>query len=486
MYVYKNALENLLRNKGRNILIATIIFVIVATTVVALIINNTASSVIEDYSSRFGSKVTISVNLEKLLADAAEKSTNGRYQSPQAPLINPELQLSFADSTALQKTEAYGYAVATAVGIKAVAQIDNGRLDNCRIYGDYWQDFTDGTRVLMDAGIFPSSPNECVISQELADLNSIKIGDTITFAVIARYDIPDDIDTSGYSNGEIHSINGYDYTIRIDGGGNARALRNVEYELIVTGVYYDMNDEYSGGYDINRRNEILTTLNTLLIHRAPDEDNVVLNVEYYLKNPNLLSEFESYVRAAGLPDVYDVTTDAYSYDTVVKPVQGLKSISISFMAIVLILGAIILTLLTTIAIRERKYEIGVLRAMGMKKRKVALGLWTELLVITFICLLIGISVGSAVAQPVTNVLIEQQVEAISTPNSTNNVPGKSKLDSEQPSVDAEPLSKMQVTIDFITIFEIVGIVLFLSSLAGIISISKITKYEPIKILMERN
>ncbi|WP_438940338.1 hypothetical protein [Lacrimispora defluvii] len=26
--------------------------------------------------------------------------------------------------------------------------------------------------------------------------------------------------------------------------------------------------------------------------------------------------------------------------------------------------------------RERKYEIGVLRAMGMKKGKVALGLWT--------------------------------------------------------------------------------------------------------------
>ena len=281
MYIYKNALENLWQNKSRNILISIIIFVIVAATVVALIINNTASSVIGHYSTQFGSKVTISVNLQKLLAEAAENNTNGQRQSPQAPLLTPEMQLSFANSTALQKTEAYGYAVATAMGIKAVAQIDNGRLDNCRIYGDFWQDFTDGTRTLIDDGmsVFPSAPNECIISQDLCDLNGIKIGDTITFDVLARYDIPDDIDMSGYSNRDTYSINGYDYTIRIDGGGNARALRNIKYELIVRGVYYDMNDEYSGGTDINRRNEILTTLDTLVINRAPDEDTVVLAIK---------------------------------------------------------------------------------------------------------------------------------------------------------------------------------------------------------------
>jgi len=49
------------------------------------------------------------------------------------------------------------------------------------------------------------------------------------------------------------------------------------------------------------------------------------------------------------------------YQKVVGPVEGLKKISLTFMIIVLIFGAMILMLLSSIAIRERKYEIGVLR-----------------------------------------------------------------------------------------------------------------------------
>ncbi|MFU2108463.1 FtsX-like permease family protein [Paenibacillus larvae] len=43
--------------------------------------------------------------------------------------------------------------------------------------------------------------------------------------------------------------------------------------------------------------------------------------------------------------------------------------SVTYIVIVLVLGAVILILLSSIAIRERKYEIGVLRAIGMKKGK---------------------------------------------------------------------------------------------------------------------
>ena len=59
MYILQNALKNLVRNKGRNLMIGAIIFVIILTTVVSLIINNTSSAVIEDYKERFASEVRI-------------------------------------------------------------------------------------------------------------------------------------------------------------------------------------------------------------------------------------------------------------------------------------------------------------------------------------------------------------------------------------------------------------------------------------------
>ena len=52
--------------------------------------------------------------------------------------------------------------------------------------------------------------------------------------------------------------------------------------------------------------------------------------------------------------------------------------------------------------------------------------------------------------------------------------------------DAKPLDEMKVNVGLDTVAEIILISLLLASFAGVVSISKITKYEPIKILMERN
>ena len=480
MYILKNALKNLVRNRGRNILVAAIIFIIVATTVVALIINNTASAVIADYSSRFGSQVTISPDMDRV-REAAAHNGNGTLLMPE---ISPDLLLSFANSPALQKTEAYGsfHYYSDGASFKVVgSQNQNQGL----VYGDYWKDFTDGTRALVHDGVsaFPSKLNECLISQDLARLNGIKVGDLITFTTTMWLDIPSNVNVSRLQNGDHFSLNGHEYTFHPTMTGAPDAYRFVEYTFKVTGIYYDLTDEYAGSS--NTRNDLLTTLGTLLSARAPREDNVTLNVTYYLKNPGLLDEFTRYCRSKGLSDLFDVSADTTSYNTIVKPVQALQSMSITFLIIVLVLGAAILILLTTIAIRERKYEIGVLRAMGMKRRKVALGLWTELLVLTLACLLIGIGTGSAVAQPVTTVLIQQQAAAVSSQNSQQSqIPSIGKLGDT--SNTAQPLSELRITVNFQTILEIIGIVLLLASLAGFVSIGRITRYEPIKILTERN
>ena len=157
------------------------------------------------------------------------------------------------------------------------------------------------------------------------------------------------------------------------------------------GSYADANDEYNGGMMenafTNRRNEIITTFETLCEKMQDGFFGIEVEAKYYLKNPDMLDAFTEEVYAKGLSTVFDVVTDSASYDAVVGPVEGLKGITVSFVIIVLTFGGIILALLSSIAIRERKYEIGVLRAMGMKKLKVVAGLWTETLAITILCLI---------------------------------------------------------------------------------------------------
>ena len=66
MFIFKNALISIIRNKGRNILIGIIILVIACASTIALAINNTASDLISSYQSAYDKELTISFNRENM------------------------------------------------------------------------------------------------------------------------------------------------------------------------------------------------------------------------------------------------------------------------------------------------------------------------------------------------------------------------------------------------------------------------------------
>jgi len=176
---------------------------------------------------------------------------------------------------------------------------------------------------------------------------------------------------------------------------------------------------------------------------------------FYLRSPDLLYAFEAELREKGLPDDWVVFRDEANYRRMIAPIENLQDVSFTFLLVVLLFGAAIMALLSVIAIRERKYEIGVLRAIGMKKKKVALCLWVETVAITCICFVFGIIVGTILASPVSNALWTGD-------------------------------GQINITLNIITALQIFGVSLLLATIAGTVSVSRITKYEPIKILMERN
>lgn len=69
MYILKNAITSITRNKGRNILIGIIIMIISASVAVTLAINNTASSLIKSYKEKYQVEATISINRENMMKD---------------------------------------------------------------------------------------------------------------------------------------------------------------------------------------------------------------------------------------------------------------------------------------------------------------------------------------------------------------------------------------------------------------------------------
>jgi putative ABC transport system permease protein len=316
-----------------------------------------------------------------------------------------------------------------------------------QLQGNNWDDFANGHRVLLDGGM-PPQTSECIISEEFAELNGISVGDTIRL-----------------------------YGALMEQAA-AMGFTPVVYNLIVTGISFCAAESVDtwGSTTLIRQHEVLTVAETM--------PGAQVIARYYLNHPSDLAAFEQELRDKGLHAIFDVNTDEHLYNAIVGPVEGMRGIVTTFMVVVLVLGAIILILLSSIAIRERKYEIGVLRAMGMKKAKVALGLWSEMIFITAFCLIIGIFAGSIAAQPISNGLLVQQSE-----NAQNIQEGLfvgRDLGSVSRVVNDDPITEITVSLGVDTILQMTLISLLLASVAGLAAISRITKYEPIKILMERN
>lgn len=223
--------------------------------------------------------------------------------------------------------------------------------------------------------------NECLVSQKFAELNKLQVGSTIFFT-------------------------DYSYT----------GEKPVSQAMTVSGIYEDNADQASGGMGIsadNRGNEILTSLDTFtglpLYTKAANSGMLEVQVSYILNNPADSNKFQQELYDKGLPTYYTVSADSANYNKAVGPVENISRIVMIFL--VLVLGSLVLILLSTMSMRERKYEVGVLRAMGMKKGKVVLGMLAETLAVTAACLIIGLGAGTAAAQPIANVLMQQSSES---------------------------------------------------------------------------
>ena len=425
MYILKNAVKNLQRNLGRNILMSIIILTIIIISGISIVIHASASAIIEDYKARFGSQVNLTQDQNNAVTlDAASL-------------------LSYGESDLLQSHTYLAKVTYTSAAMKTINQQDmltdpnnpdrlipQGQLIASSLK-EINDDFRNGTKKLISGKMFEQN-NEIIISKALAELNQLSPGDTISLS------------STSLSDPSTESF-------------------------IISGIYDDVslgNDMASIAMN-NPGNEIYGSFQ-YLISTTLFQSKGTLDAVYYLKNPESLDTFKAELISKGLPNTVEVSTNEAGYRKLIQPVENMANIAKMFTLGTLLAGSLILILLSTFTIRERKYEIGVLRAMGMKKKQAALGLLSEIIIITGICLLIGLSIAGVAGKSMGTSLLQQQT-LISKQNE-----------------DETHLEETVISLEPNAVLEIVLVSLLLGGLSSITGIVYVTRYEPRKILSERN
>ena len=240
-----------------------------------------------------------------------------------------------------------------------------------------------------------------------------------------------------------------------------------------------------------------------------------ISATYSFADADAYYAFENEVRTLGLDESYTVSSsDISAFESSLAPLNTLSTMAGWFLLVILIIGGIILVVLNIFNVRERKYEVGVLTAMGMKKWKVAAQFMCEILVVTMLAVIIGAGIGAVSAVPVTNALLEGQAQSQSNQQSQmeqnfgrpgdfgGGFPGgnmPSDMPSDIPDMGggknpfgdmfggaADYITEVDSAMNLTVVFQMIGVGLLLTLIASAASVLFIMRYDPLKILANRD
>lgn len=106
-----------------------------------------------------------------------------------------------------------------------------------------------------------------------------------------------------------------------------------------------------------------------------------------------------------LGDKADVTNEQSTADAAVAPLNSIKDVSLFALIASAGAGAVIILLTMIMIVRERKREIGVLKAIGATNTKIATQFMAEATTFTLLAAIAGIVIGVLLANPITDTLV---------------------------------------------------------------------------------
>ena len=540
MYIFKNAWKNITRNKGRNILIGIIVIVIAAASSITLAIRESANDIVTAYQEKNKIEATIGMdrnnlmgllrqdnssqedminafnNIESVTEEEIEKYGESVYVSEyyytydlsvDAKDIKEATDSLVKETTTTEtetstRTEQFssssgfpgGMPPGGFGGTKTTTDRKTTTKKTEKIFNEKAQDgaftligyasyenmskFISGDYTITDGEVSDDFESDSVvISEELATMNDLSVGDKITF---------------------------------VDPKNSKKT-----YEATITGIYKENTESSNNMASMfsNSANEIITNISFVKKILAGNEDlTPTITPTFIIKDVESVDKFSEEVKEKGLSEYYTITSNVEDIESATESVDNVKIFATTFLIITLIIGGVVLVVINMINIRERRYEIGVLRTVGMKKSKLSLQFMSELLVVAMFSLVIGAGIGACLSVPVSNKLLANEISNASNnyedisknfgfggfnpgemPNggATSNKEGKTNEKTQDFKnfnfgiAKVNEVDSINAVVDFKVLGELLGIGVMLTILSSLASMIAIARFSPLQILKER-
>lgn len=434
-----------------------------------------------------GGEVTLNVDMEKVMEQQRSQSTEGervRFQPVPIPEESAEELTSYSqvkgynflsstfgtaanfepienESTDTAETEESGPGGGMGGGPMSAADITLQGV----MFTDSVQSFLNSESTIVEGRHLTDEDlekNVTVIEKTLAKDNELAVGDKVTVQSTA------DEETS--------------------------------LELEIVGIY----ETASAGTDLGGRN--VTAMNPYNLLYVPytaasalkgaDYEGTIDQAVYYMNDPEKIDSFTDEAKENSSIDfeTFKLDADDQTYQQMIGPINNVASFSKNVVYLVTIAGAVILGLIIMMSIRERKYEMGVLLAIGEKKWKLVGQFLFEILIVAVLALGVSSLSGQAVAKQFGDQLLSQELtqteETASNPASFGGGRGGlgmgGPIGMQQSAAEADPIDELQIEVTGKDLGILFGIGLLIAIISALIPALSVLRLQPKTILTKQD
>lgn len=409
MNFIKRAFWNMKAKKGKTLLQLFVFTVICVFVLSGLTIQSAAQKSSELARQELGGSVTLQVDRQKQME---KQQDNGEKRSFESTPI----KVSDANKlAALDHVKSYNYITSASANAGNFDAIESSSSSNSNAKNSQGggqggpqmvqadlsivgvistalvDDFSDGDSKITDGRAITKSDvgkKVTVINETLAEENELSIGDSIT----------------------IESATDEDTTVK----------------LKIVGIYKTTSsgDDQAQNFSfLNPYNKLYTPYTATAALKGDDYQNTIDSAVYYMDDAKNMNAFVKAAKKTSIDfDTYTLNTNDQLYQQMVGPIENVASFSKNVVYLVSVAGAVILGLIVMMSIRERKYEMGVLMAIGEKRWKLIGQFLTEILIVAVIAIGLASVTGNLVANQLGNQLLSQQIS--SSTDSTQTASGQ--------------------------------------------------------------
>lgn len=400
--MFKNMLKrswlSIIRKPGRAVLISLLIFAMANLVLSSLAIKSAVAESMNYAKSSLGGSVYLQTDIEKLREQQTQGGATSTTPGTRPQIVRPTTSLSMVESIAdSEYVKDYTYSITAQAKSNEFTPIEtqSGGFGGMRgggaeaaetqlegdisIQGINSYAFIEGvqneTMKLSSGEYFDENTNDqAIISYDLAESNGIKVGDSISMQNIN--------DSTAH---QVKVIGIYDLTTDEQSFGNPA---NTVYMNTATAAKYLSSESFNDG-DYNVQN--------VRFELTGAEQTDAFIAQANQKFPNLES------------DNLLLSIDTSAYDQMVGPIESVGSFATTIFWVVIIASVVIITLIVTINVKDRRYEMGVLLSLGATKFNVAAQILTELLVVGTVALVLSVATGTLVAKSMSEGLLANQM-----------------------------------------------------------------------------